>query len=77
MDNTKLEFYKNLFCKNLNELIVINHYSHQHIADKTGFSIASVSNWRNGKREPKLAELCILADFFDVPLDMLTGRKEY
>lgn len=77
MENDNLDFYKNLFCKNFNELIAVNHYSHQYIADKTGFSIASVSNWRNGKREPKISEVCILADFFDVPLDVLTGRKEY
>ncbi len=77
MDNEKLEFYKNQFCKNLNELIATNHYKHDYIAQKTGFSVAAISYWRNGKREPKLAELCILADFFDVPLDVLTGRKEY
>lgn len=77
MDNRKLKFYKNQFCKNLNELITVNNYKHDYIADKTGFSIASVSNWRNGKREPKISEVCVLADFFDVPLDVLTGRKEY
>ncbi len=77
MDNGKLEFYKNQFCKNLNELIATNNYKHDYIAQKTGFSVAAISYWRNGKREPKLAELCILADFFDVPLDVLTGRKEY
>lgn len=77
MDNRKLEFYKNQFCKNLNELITVNNYKHDYIAQKTGCSVAAISYWRNGKREPKLAELCILADFFDVPLDVLTGRKEY
>lgn len=77
MSETKLELYKSGFRSNFNELIEVNHYKHDYIAQKTGFSVAAISYWRNGKREPKISEVCILADFFDVPLDVLTGRKEY
>lgn len=36
-----------------------------------------VSYWETGKIEPDLLSLWKLADFFDVSVDFLIGRKEY
>ena len=35
-----------------------------------------VSHWESGKIEPDLASLWKLADFFDVSIDYLLGRKD-
>lgn len=36
-----------------------------------------ISYLESGKIEPSLADLCAIADFFDVSVDFLLGRKEY
>ena len=36
-----------------------------------------VSYLESGKIEPSLADLCAIADFFDVSVDFLLGRKDY
>ena len=37
---------------------------------------SSVSDWLNAKSEPSIENLWKLADFFDVSVDYLIGRKE-
>ena len=37
---------------------------------------STISNYENGAREPSLDDLCALADFFDVTLDVLVRGKE-
>ena len=37
---------------------------------------SSVSDWINAKSEPSIENLWKLADFFDVSVDYLIGRKE-
>lgn len=37
---------------------------------------SSVSDWLNSKSEPSIESLWKLADFFDVSVDYLIGRKE-
>lgn len=36
-----------------------------------------ISYWEAGKIEPDLASLWSIADFFDVSVDVLIGRKEF
>ena len=36
-----------------------------------------ISYWETGKIEPDLSSLWKIADFFDVSIDFLIGRKEY
>ena len=36
-----------------------------------------ISYWESGKVEPDLVSLWKLADFFDVSIDFLLGRKEF
>ncbi|MFR5833734.1 MAG: helix-turn-helix domain-containing protein [Acutalibacteraceae bacterium] len=35
----------------------------------------AVSHWEKGNSEPSIAQLKILADFFDVSVDYLIGRE--
>lgn len=37
---------------------------------------SSISDWLNAKSEPSVENLWKLADFFDVSVDYLIGRKE-
>ena len=37
----------------------------------------NISRWESGKFEPDIASLIKLADFFDVSIDYLVGRKDY
>lgn len=37
---------------------------------------STICNWLNGKKEPSIESLWKLADYFDVSVDYLIGRKE-
>jgi len=47
------------------------------LANEIGVSKSVVSFWENGKCEPTLTPLVAMANFFDVSLDVLTGRENY
>ncbi|MCL2370215.1 MAG: helix-turn-helix domain-containing protein [Firmicutes bacterium] len=47
------------------------------LAKEIGVSKSVVSFWENGKCEPTLTPLISMANFFEVSLDVLTGREEY
>ncbi len=38
---------------------------------------SNVSEWLSGKKEPSITSLWLLADFFNVDVDYLIGRKDY
>ena len=46
------------------------------LADILGTTQRKISYWESGKIEPDLCSLWKLADFFDVSVDYLIGRKE-
>ena len=47
------------------------------VAKETGITTATLSNWKNGRYMPKADKLQKIADFFDVSVDYLLGRKDY
>lgn len=51
--------------------------SQQQLAFEIGTSQANVSRWEQGLNEPSIIECWKLADFFDVSIDIICGRKEY
>ncbi len=51
--------------------------SQAQLAALTGVSQQCVSLWEKDKMEPTLSALWKLADIFDVPIDVLVGRKDY
>lgn len=69
--------YKNQFVKNLNEYMSAKSLTGKDIAAGTGLSEASISNYRTGTKEPQMTSLCLLADFLEVSIDELVGRKDY
>lgn len=46
------------------------------LADALETTQRKISYWESGKTEPDLLSLWKIADFFDVSVDFLLGRKE-
>lgn len=47
------------------------------VAQETGVTTATLTNWKNGKYTPKPDKLQKIADYFGVPLSyLLTGKSE-
>ena len=51
--------------------------SQRELAKELGTSQANLSRWEQGLNEPSIIECWKIADFFDVSIDVLCGRKEY
>ena len=47
----------------------------EELANKTGLSRSRINNYENGIREPDFETAELFADFFNVDMDTLTGRK--
>lgn len=58
----------------LKKLVAETGVSQQKLADYLGVTLQSVNYYINGKREPNIATLIKLADYFDVSVDYLVGR---
>ena len=65
------------FSNNLFKLRKESKVSQQKLAEFVGVSQQCVSEWEKGKIEPTLSYLWKIADFFDVSIDFLVGRKDY
>ncbi|MBQ7348460.1 MAG: helix-turn-helix transcriptional regulator [Clostridia bacterium] len=59
------------------ELRKSNNLSQRRLAQEIGTSQANLSRWEKGLIEPSVIECWKLADYFDVSIDLLCGRKEY
>lgn len=46
------------------------------VAKDTGITSATLSDWKNGKSQPKVDKLQKIADYFGVSLDYLCGKEE-
>lgn len=65
----------NGFQQRLRQLRLKKGVSQQVVADFCRLSKTTVSNYEQGKRIPNLENATALADYFDVSLDYLFGRK--
>lgn len=65
-----------LFTERLRELLRIYGITQYGLAKSTCISPSAICNWLNGKKEPSIESLWKLADYFDVSVDFLIGRKE-
>ena len=54
------ENYRRTFAKNLNDLMNIRDVSAKDICDVMGVSKATVSDWRNAKKMPRMKKVDIL-----------------
>ena len=51
--------------------------SQRQLAKEIGTSQANLSRWEQGLNEPSIIECWKLANFFNVSIDFLCGRKDY
>lgn len=51
--------------------------SQRALAKLVGTSQANLSRWEQGVVQPSIIECWKLADYFDISIDELCGRKEY
>ena len=65
-----------LIIQRINELLKSEGLNQSKLANGIGVNQSTVCNWLNGKKEPSIERLWKLADFFDVSVDYLIGRKE-
>ncbi len=61
----------------INELRKLQNLSQRELALLIGTSQANLSRWEQGLNEPSIVECWKLAEFFDVSIDYLCGRKDY
>lgn len=60
----------------LKSLIDSRDESQRKIAKAIGVSPSTLKRWLDNHNPPKLEELILLADYFEITLDELVGRKE-
>ena len=59
------------------ELMKEQNLTQTKLANALGMHQSNVSEWLSGKKEPSITSLWFLADFFNVDVDYLIGRKDY
>lgn len=67
---------KILFSDRLKELMQEQSLNQVKLAEQIGLQQSTISSWLHGKKEPCIASLWILADYFNVDIDFLVGRKD-
>lgn len=66
-----------IVAQRIRELMKESNLNQVKLAEKMGVSQVAVSTWLLKKKEPSIRSLWLLADFFDVDIDYLVGRKDY
>ncbi|MCL2556400.1 MAG: helix-turn-helix domain-containing protein [Firmicutes bacterium] len=65
------------FGKILRELRQEKDLSQVQLAKITGIGKSTISDWELSRKEPTASSLIKLADFFNISIDELLGRKDY
>lgn len=61
----------------IKELMKENNLTQVALAAAVGLKQNTVSAWLLGKKEPSIRSMWLLADYFNVDIDYLVGRKDY
>ncbi|MBO5047436.1 MAG: helix-turn-helix transcriptional regulator [Clostridia bacterium] len=67
---------ENIFCERLKELRIEKGIGQVELAKALNLSKGIISLWENGLREPKLSNLILLAQYFQVSIDYLAGVED-
>lgn len=67
---------ENIFCERLKELRIEKGIGQVELAKALNLSKGIISLWENGLREPKLSNLILLAQYFQVSIDYLAGIED-
>lgn len=65
------------FSENLKQLMKENQVSQLKLSREIGVAQSAISAWLAKKKEPCITSLWLIADYFDVTIDFLIGRKDY
>ena len=68
---------KIIVAERIRELMKENGLNQVRLAEKVGIKQNTISSWLNGKKEPSITSLWLLADYFVVDVDYLIGRKDF
>ncbi len=66
---------KIIVAERIKELMKEQGLNQVRLAEKIGVKQNTISSWLNGKKEPCIYSLWLLADYFNVDIDFLVGRK--
>lgn len=66
-----------VFCERLRKLREEKRISRAALSELCGMEKGAVRRYERGERIPSLPALMVLADFFEVSLDYLTGRASF
>lgn len=69
-------FSKSIFSERIKSLRKTNKVTQDTLAELLGVTRTQISDIENGKTTTSLERICILADYFNVSLDYLTGRSD-
>ena len=61
----------------IQELMKEHNLNQMKLSEKIGITQAAISSWLLKQKEPSIRSLWLLADYFDVDIDYLVGRKNY
>lgn len=67
--------YRDRFAWSLRDHRAARGLSQEELAEATGIPLPTLSRWENALNDARLAAVCTLADYFDVTLDEMAGRK--
>ena len=62
--------------KRIRELRIERGLSHAELAETLNLNETLITNWENGGQAPRIKNLILLADYFDVTIDYLIGRTD-
>lgn len=63
--------------QNLKKLREVRKIAQKNLAEMLGVGISTVAGWERGYRNPDLEMLVKLADFYNVSVDSLLGRRDF
>ncbi len=65
------------FKERLKELRSERGVSQQELGKLLNMSKMAISHWENGHNEPCIAQLILLAEYFEVSVDYLIGKTDF
>ncbi|MCI6362053.1 helix-turn-helix domain-containing protein [Intestinimonas butyriciproducens] len=67
--------YKEIFAQRIKKARNDTGFTQKEIERETGIRQSDITKYENGKLEPNIEKLGILADFYEVSIDWLLGTK--
>ncbi len=62
--------------KRIKELMSEEKLNQVKLASRIGVKQNTISAWLLGKKEPSITSLWLLADYFDISIDYIVGRRD-